>query len=294
MKPAPFAYRDPSTRDEVLALLAEHGDDARVIAGGQTLGPMLNMRVVMPEVLVDLNGVGELDYRHEQDGGLRIGALTRQSALEDDETLAALQPMVADAVPWIAHRPIRNRGTVGGSLSHADPAAEWGALVLALDAELVIERHGAAPRAVPAQEFFQGILTTALEAEDLLAEIRLPPWPAGAGWSFREFARRHGDFALAGAACRIEADADGACTDARIALIGVSDTAQRALDAEERLRGERLVEGLIRECAHRAAAGIEPLEDMHAGADYRRHLARVMVEDALHEARQRIGAVSER
>ena len=207
MKPAPFAYRDPDTVDEVLALLAEHGDDAKLLAGGQSLGPMLNMRVVTPAVIVDLNRVRTLATRGLSAGAsFALGALVRQAELEDDPGFAASQPLAAAALPWIAHRPIRNRGTVAGSLVHADPAAEWGGIVLALDARLLVRRAGAPPRAVAAEDFFTGILETAVEPEELLAEVRLPPWPEGARWGFREFARRRGDFALAGVACRFETD----------------------------------------------------------------------------------------
>jgi len=287
MKPAPFRYFAPESVAEALDVLREHGDDAKVIAGGQTLGPMLNMRLVTPEVLLDLNRVAELDYRREQPGGLAIGALTRQSALEDDPGLPAAQPMVAAAVPFVAHRAIRNRGTVGGSLAHADPAAEWGTLVAVLDAELVVRRAGEEARTVPAEEFFIGVLTTALAPDELLVEIRIPAWPAGAGWSFRELARRHGDFALAGVAARVSLDASGACREARLAVLGVGDRPVRLREAEQTLAGERPGPEAFRAAAARAAAEVDPQNDVHASAAFRRHLVGVLTEDALAEATAR-------
>ena len=291
MKPAPFAYRDPDTVDEVLELLAEHGDDAKLLAGGQSLGPMLNMRVVTPAVIVDLNRVRALAARGLSAGAsFALGALVRQAELEDDPGFAASQPLAAAALPWIAHRPIRNRGTVAGSLVHADPAAEWGGIVLALDARLLVRRAGAPPRAVAAEDFFTGILETAVEPEELLAEVRLPPWPEGARWGFREFARRRGDFALAGVACRFETDAaGGGCRSVRIGLIGVGDTAVRARRAEAVLEGEAPVPEAFAAAAATARGEVEPLDDGHASAGYRRHLVEVLVEDALADAWARDG-----
>ena len=290
MKPAPFAYHAPDTVDEVLDLLAEHGDDAKLLAGGQSLGPMLNMRVVSPAVIVDLNRVRELAERGERaGGGFVIGALVRQAELEDDREFAATQPLAAAALPCIAHRPIRNRGTVAGSLVHADPAAEWGGIVLALDARLTITRAGADSREVAAEDFFTGILETAVEPEELLAEIRLPPLPPGARWGFLEFARRRGDFALAGVACRFEVDGAGRCRSSRIGLIGVGDTAVRARRAELVLDGERPDPELFAAAAAAVREEVDPLDDGHASASYRRHLAGVLVEDTLAEAWGRDG-----
>ena len=197
MKPALFRYYDPATIDDTLALLGEWGGDAKILAGGQTLGPMLGLRVVSPAAVIDINPLTALDYRRETDEALEIGALTRQQALEDDATLVQRQPLVAEAIPFIAHRAIRNRGTVGGSLAHADPSAEWGGLAMTLDARFVLRRRGG-QRVIAAADFFKGLLETAIEPDELLTEICLPRWPAGAGWSFIEFSRRHGDFAICG------------------------------------------------------------------------------------------------
>ena len=290
MKPAPFAYRDPDTVEEVLALLAEYGDDAKLLAGGQSLGPMLNMRLASPSLIVDLNRVAALGYRRGSPEGLAIGALVRQAELEDDRAFAAAQPLAAAALPFIAHRPIRNRGTVAGSLVHADPAAEWGAVALALDARFALRRAGAAdPRMVAAEDFFTGILETAAAPDEVLAEVRLPPWPAGARWSFRELARRRGDFALAGVACRFEVGGAGRCGSVRIALIGVGDTPVRARRAESVIEGEAPGPALFTAAAEEVRAEVEPLDDGHASAGYRRHLAAVLAVDALAEAWARDG-----
>ena len=283
MKPAPFRYVAPRELDEVLSLLAESGDDAKVLAGGQTLGPMLNLRVLAPSLLIDVNGVPEL-ARRDATRGLTLGALTRQSELEDDASLRERQPLVAAAVPLIAHRPIRNRGTVGGSLAHADPAAEWGALALALDAELLIARQGAPVRVVAATEFFTGMLETAVGADELLVAVRLPPWPRGSGASFRELSPRHGDFALAGIACRLAVDGAGRCRETRLALIGVGDRPVRIAEAEAMMAGETPDDALFEEVAEAAAQAVEPLSDLHASGAFRRTLARVLVRDALREA----------
>ncbi|NIR60337.1 MAG: xanthine dehydrogenase family protein subunit M [Gammaproteobacteria bacterium] len=287
MKPAPFAYAAPASLEEALELLVQYGEDAKIIAGGQTLGPLLNMRLVTPAILVDLNRVAELAYLRRDGGALAVGALTRQSALEDDVALATQQPLVAAAIPFVAHRAIRNRGTVGGSLAHADPAAEWGGLVAALEVELVIQRAGSAPRTLAAADFFQGVLTTALEPEELLVEIRIPPWPEDAGWSFRELARRHGDFALAGVALRLSVDAQGRCRCARVAILGVGDGPVRATEAEGMLDGQAVGEETFRAAAECASKEVEPQSDVHASAAFRRHLTRVLVEDALAEAAAR-------
>lgn len=287
MKPAPFIYFDPETLDEALALLAEHGDEAKILAGGQTLGPLLNMRLAAPAVIVDVNRIRELDYRRGEGGGLDIGALTRQSALEDDASLRERQPLVTDALPHVAHRAIRNRGTVAGSLAHADPAAEWPGLVTALGGELVLKRAADGTRTVGADDFFIGPLTTALEPEEMLVEIRLPPWPAGSGWSFMEFSRRHGDFALVGVLVRVGLDADGHCEDPRIALIGIGSGPVRARRAEELLAGETPDKHRLDEVVRQAASGLEPDDDLHASADFRRHLAAVLTRRTLTQALER-------
>lgn len=283
MKPPAFDHVAPREIEEVLDLLGQYGDAAKIIAGGQSLGPMLNFRVAAPEVLIDVNRVAGLD-RLDWGEGLGIGALTRQGTLEDNPDIARLQPLVARTIPHIAHRPIRNRGTVGGSLSHADPAAEWGALALALDATFVIAHKGQAPREVPAGAFHQGWMETVLGDDELLTEIRLPPWPANSGCAFMELARRHGDFALAGVACRLTMNADGGISDARLAMIGVADRPLRLTEVEALLRGETPAPALFDAAAEAGIAALEPMSDSHASADYRRRISRVLIRDALAEA----------
>jgi CO/xanthine dehydrogenase FAD-binding subunit len=284
MKPAPFEYFDPESEEEVLELLRQYGADAKLIAGGQSLGPLLNMRLAIPQVLIDLNRVVALDYQREEAGWLVLGAQTRQSTLEDDPALRERQPLVAEAIPFIGHRAIRNRGTVGGSMAHADPAAEWPALVAALDAQMVVRRAGHADRVVGWEDFFLATLTTTLEPDELLAEVRIPAWPAGAGWAFVEFSRRHGDFAIVGVAARLGVDAAGHCTDARLALFGVGSGPVRVRQAEALLHGETAGEALFEAAGQQAGAEIEPEGDIHASAGYRRHLATVLVERALAQA----------
>jgi carbon-monoxide dehydrogenase medium subunit len=284
MKPALFSYYDPASLEDALSLLAEWGSDARVLAGGQTLGPMLNLRVVSPGAIIDINQLTALDYRRATPDGLAIGALTRQADLEDDFSIASSQPLVAAAIPFIAHRAIRNRGTVGGSLAHADPSAEWGALALALDATMTLRRRSGRERTVPAREFFRGLLETEIQPDEMLVEIRLPHWPSGAGFSFQEFSRRHGDFAIAGIACVILLGEDGLGRDIRIAAFGVGATALRLSAAEELIKGERPVQALIERVARRAAQEVEPLADRQGSAEYRRHLVKALVERALRDA----------
>jgi CO/xanthine dehydrogenase FAD-binding subunit len=292
MKPAPFDYFAPETAEEALALLDQYGLDAKIIAGGQTLGPLLNMRMATPEVLIDINRIQALDYQHyESDGRLVLGALTRQSTMEDDPRLPAAQPLIAAAEPEVAHRAIRNRGTIAGSLAHADPAAEWPGLVTALDAELVLRRHGGQSRTVAAKDFFQGALTTAIAPEEMLTEIRIPAWNRASGWGFQEFNRRHGDFALAGAMVRLDVAADGGCRGAAIALIGVEETPTRARAAEEFMRSAKVDDASLQEAAKRAAEHVTPLHDIHASADYRRSLTRELVWRALSDAAGRATAV---
>ncbi|MEM7343249.1 MAG: xanthine dehydrogenase family protein subunit M [Chloroflexota bacterium] len=287
MKPAPFDYFDPETIEDVLDLLQQYGDDAKIMAGGQSLGPLLNMRMSLPEVIVDINRVSALDYQYETADHLILGAQTRQYVLEDDPTLAERQPILMAALPHIGHRSIRTRSTVGGSLAHADPAAEWPAIAALLDAEMVIQQANQPTQVLGPDEFFQSALITALEPEALLVEVRLPHWPTGAGWSFVEFSRRHGDFALLGAAASLQLDANRRCTEARLVLIGAAPIPIRPRQTEAYLTGEIITEALITSAAQEVRQEIEPDGDLHGSADYRRHLATVLVSRALTEAAQR-------
>lgn len=284
MKPARFAYYDPTTVEEVLALLSEHGDAAKVLAGGQSLVPLMNMRLARPENLIDLNRVGELSYLKEEDGWLRIGTMTRQRQLEKSALAAERWPLLVEATRYIGHLQIRARGTVGGSVAHADPAAELPAVMAALEAEFVIRGPDGGERRTTADDFFLTYLTTSLAPEELLVEIRVPPLPAGSRPAFQEVSRRHGDFALAGAAGIIALDEGGVCTDARIALFGVGPGPVRARAAEDLLKGEPPTEQLLRQVGLEAAKDLEPEGDIHASAEYRKEVGAVMVRRALMQA----------
>jgi aerobic carbon-monoxide dehydrogenase medium subunit len=280
MKPAAFAYHRPATLDGAIALLAEHGWDAKPLAGGQSLVPAMNFRLAQPAVLVDLNRVAGMDGVDEVAGSLRIGAMVRQRTVERSAVVAELAPLLAAALPHVAHPQIRARGTVGGSLAHADPAAELPAVMLALDAMLTLA-GAEGEREVAATDFFTGLFGTALEPAELLTAIRIPAPPARSGWAFDEVSRRHGDFALAGIATTVALDAEGRCTDARIALFGVGDAPVLSAGAAAALAGAAPTDAAIRAAAAAAAAELDPPADVHASARYRRHLAEVMVRRAL-------------
>ncbi|HKP18545.1 MAG TPA: xanthine dehydrogenase family protein subunit M [Gaiellaceae bacterium] len=279
MKPAPFAYDRAESVEETLALLAEHGDDAKVLAGGQSLVPLLNFRLARPERLIDINEVDELD-RLEVNGAVRIGALTRQSTLEHSDEIAAKVPLLQEAMRFVAHPQIRNRGTVGGSVAHADPSAELPAVLSALDAVYHL-RSRAGTRTVSSDEMFVTHLTTALRPDELLTEIEVPVPAPGTGSAFLEFARRHGDFALAGAVVLVAQRGDGTCERASIALLAAGPVPVRAVEAEEALAGQRVDDGVAREAAATAVRDVRPLGDIHGGAAYRRKALEALVRRAL-------------
>jgi carbon-monoxide dehydrogenase medium subunit len=288
MKPAPFDYHDPATLDEAVSLLDRLGEDVKILAGGQSLIPLLNMRLARPAALVDLGKVTELDYIREDDGAITIGALTTQRSVERSQLVKERLPVLHEATRLIAHPQIRNRGTIGGSLAHADPAAEYPAVALLLDAEFKI-RSASAERTAGAEEFFVTYLTTTLGPADVLVEVRFPLIAETTGWSFIEMTRRHGDFALAGAGATI-AHSDGKCSDARVVLFGVDATPVRAKGAEQALIGRELSEEMIERAAQTARDETgEPLSDNHASSEFRRHLAGVMAGRALTEAAGRAG-----
>ena len=291
MKPARFEYAAPDTLSEAVSLLQQHADeDVKILAGGQSLVPLLNMRMARPDLLVDLNRIEELQYIREEGDWLAIGAMTRKRAVEESELVRRRQPVLLAATQLVAHPQIRNRGTVGGSMAHADPAAEYPALALALDAELRALGPGG-ERTIAAQDFFQSYLTTALEPVEVLTEVRVPVLAAGTGWSFVEVARRHGDFALGGAAATLRLDPGGNVSEARVVLFAVGPTPIRITQVEEMLTGERPAEALFQEAGRRASQEIEePLSDVHATAEYRRNLAGVLTGRALREAVERAGA----
>jgi CO/xanthine dehydrogenase FAD-binding subunit len=286
VKPAPFEYDDPRSLGEALELLDEHGDEAKVLAGGQSLVPLLNFRLARPGRLIDVNRIDELGYLRFDDGTLRIGALTRHAALEHDEGVGQRIPLLAQAVRLVGHAQIRNRGTVGGSVAHADPAAELPVAFAALDARYHV-RSRERTRVVGTEDMFVTHLTTSLAPEELLVEIEVPVPPPRTGAAVVEFSRRHGDFALGGAAVLLTVDGRGACEQARIALLAAAPTPVRASDAESWLRGIVVDESSAAEAAERAVAEISPTGDIHGSTEYRRGLVETMVRRALLEAVQR-------
>jgi carbon-monoxide dehydrogenase medium subunit len=283
VKPAPFTLDTPSTVEEATALLAEHGDEAKVLAGGQSLVPLLALRLARYEHLVDLNRVGSLRSISRQDGGLTVGAMVRQAEAERSAEVATAVPLLHWALPLIGHFQIRNRGTVGGSTAHADPASELPAVALALDAELVAHGPGGA-RTIPAREFFISTWTTALEPDELLTAIRYPAWAGLCGFAVEEFARRRGDFAIAGVACGVEVDGDGPVVRAAIALFGMAPTPVRAGDAEAALIGNPASQVDLAEIGRMAAVATDPSDDMHGNAAFRRRVAAHLTQRALARA----------
>lgn len=282
MKPAPFAFHDPDTVEEAVALLAEHGDDAKVLAGGQSLIPLLSFRLARPAVLVDINRVRELSYitAGEPDEPVRIGALTRQVQIERSTALAENAPLLRAATRYVAHPQIRSRGTVGGSVAHADPAAELPVAMVALEATMITRGQGGCRR-IPAEAFFVSHLTTALTDEELLVEIEIPPMAPRTGVAFHEFTRRHGDYALGGAAAALTLDAGGTCSDARVVLLAGADVPLRVRDAEALLVGQRVDQALATEAAAAAAREAAPVSNAHGDASYRRRLIGAMCEQAI-------------
>ncbi len=283
MKPAPFRYFAPTTLDGALELLAEHGDAAKLLAGGQSLTPMMNFRLVSPAVLIDLNAIPELAFLDGREDRLVIGAMTRQRRLERDPLIARAAPLIAQAMPLVAHPQIRNRGTIGGSLAHADPAAELPAIMVALDARLKLVSRGN-ERQVCAKDFFLGIFTTALAPTEILSQITLPPLPPRTGYSFQEVSRRHGDFALAGVAAVVTLDESAVCSAASIVCLGLGAQPMAASAAAQQIVGTCPTAETIRAAADAVDAEIEPGTDIHASADFRRHLARVLTRRALQAA----------
>jgi CO/xanthine dehydrogenase FAD-binding subunit len=288
MKPAAFDYIAVTTIDMAIAALAAAGGEAKILAGGQSLVPMLNFRLLRPSVLVDINGIADLAYIEETGSDIRVGALTRHYQLETSSLIARHFPVLSCAMTHVAHLAIRNRGTVGGSLSHADPAAELPMLALLLEAKLRIA-SASGTRTLAARDFFLDALTVDLGGADILTEVVLPKLSPRTGWGFEEVARRHGDFALAAVAATLTVS-DGAIGEARIALTGVGPTPLRAAEAEALLVGHPLEDSLAVRAIDAVRAGIAPESDLHASADYRRHLAGVLAGRALAAAWRRANA----
>ena len=282
MKLPPFDYACPSTLPEAIELLASH-DDAKAIAGGQSLVPMLAFRLAQPSLLVDLRKLADLRGIRISDAGVTLGAMVRWRDIEDDERLETAHPLLKAAISHVAHYQIRNRGTVGGSIAHADPAAEMPGIAMTCDAEIaVVGKSGA--HVIQAADFFQGALTTALTTDEIIVEIRLPAWPAGRRWGFQEFARRRGDFAMAAAAVFYDQDARGKARNAHVGVIGVGDRPLRLTAVEDVLNGESIDEATIAKADAATSAAVDPQDDIHASAAYRRSLVGTMVERALKSA----------
>ena len=280
MKPAPFEYVDPRTVDETLEHLRQYGDDSKVLAGGQSLMPMLNLRLARPAALVDVNRVAELDRSRQDIGMLRLGALVRQHAVE--RSTRDRLPVLAAALRLVGHGAIRNRGTIAGSIAHADPAAELPALLLALDGS-VVARSTRGERVIAARNFFKGPLATALAADELVTETRWPVPAPTTGWGFHEVARRHGDFALVGAFALI-AVAEGMVQRAAVAVFGAGPTPVRVPETERALVKQSPTAARLAEAAKSVAAAIDPADDLHAPASYRRRVAVTLVARALADA----------
>jgi len=289
MKPPPFEYYAPTSVDEALAQLTKYGYDAKLLAGGQSLIPMMNFRLAQPSVLIDLNNIPELAYiRPDEDGGVLLGAMSRHKTVGNDALIAAKVPLVHEAIKNIGTPQIRTRGTFGGSLSHADPSAELAAVSVALKGRFKL-RNQKGERWIPANEFFIGAFTSALEPDELLEEINLPSQPEHSGWSLMEVARRHNDFALIGVAAVVELDGKGICEQARMVFLSAGDRPMEAVQAVELLIGQKPTAELIQAAADKAAStDIDPGGDIHATAEFRIHLAEVLSRRALHEAFKRV------
>ena len=287
MKPARVAYHVPATVEEALALLTRYGGEAKLLAGGQSLMPLMNFRLARPAALIDLNAIAGLAYIREDDGQIRFGAMTRQRAIEFSPVVRRRLPLLAEATALVGHLPIRTRGTIGGSIAHADPSAEYPAILAALDG-VVVARGPRGERTLRASELFQSYLTTTLAPDEMLVEVRLPAMPDGAGFAFEEFSRRHGDFAIVGIAAMVVGQ--GQRCAARLVTAGAGPAPTRLRQAEEILEREGLSDAAIEAAARRAAEVVEPDTDIHATAAYRRNLTRVLTGRALRRAVARMGS----
>lgn len=285
MKPPEFDYLAARTLDEAIAQLVKHDGDAKILAGGQSLTPMLNFRLLHPKMLVDINRIPGLEGIQAQKGGLKIGALTRHRAIEMSREVAERQPVLAAAAKQVGHLAIRNRGTFGGSIAHNDPAAEFPMIAMLLDATVKVKGPGGV-RSITAKELFVSYLSTSLRDGEILTEVEIPDLPANTGWGFEELSRRLGDFAIA-AVCATVTVKDQKCTGARIAMAGVGPTPIRSAAAESKLQGQKLTEDVIKAAAEAASGDSDPNNDVHASADFRRHLVGVLTGRALKSAWQR-------
>jgi len=287
MKPAPFEYHAPDSLEQALDLMSQHAGEGKILAGGQSLVPAMNFRVAQPSVLIDLNRVGELSYIREADNAMSIGAMTRERHLEFDSSVAKRIPLLTEVMPFIAHPQIRNRGTIGGSIVNADPAAELPVLMLALSARLKA-RNASGERWIAAQDFFVDMFTTALEPDEILVEIELPFMPSRTGWSFMEVAPRAGDYALMGVAALVTMDENGKCKQVKLVYLNAGEGPMEAKEAAKLLQGENLNDKLIESAALLASEKeITPFGNIHTSSEFQRHLAKALTKNTLKQALQR-------
>ena len=287
MKPAPFEYHVPDLLEQALDLMHQHAGEGKILAGGQSLVPAMNFRVVQPSVLIDLNRVAELSFIRQEGETIRVGAMTRERHLEFDSSIAKHIPLLTEATPFIAHPQIRNRGTIGGSIVNADPAAELPVLMLALNARLKA-KNVSGERWIDARDFFTGMFSTALEPDEILVEIELPLMPQRTGWSFIEVAPRAGDYALMGVAALVTLDENGKCGQAKLVYLNAGEGPVAAKEAVKRLPGEMLNDALIESAAmHASEKEINPFGNVHTSPEFQRHLASVLTKNALKQALKR-------
>lgn len=287
MKPAPFKYFAAISLEHALALKAEHGDDAKFLAGGQSLIPAMNFRLARPAILIDINEIEGLAGIRRSEGATRVGPVTRYRTLQRDATFARLFPLIGEALPHIAHPQIRNRGTIGGNLSHADPASELPAIAVALRARFRVQA-AKRERWIEAPDFFVGALTTDLRPDEMLVEVELPLPKPRTGSCFMEIARRRGDFAIVGMAAMVTLGNENECVDVRLAFCGVGETPVDASSAADAVVGHKLTDAAIIDIARSVQTMIDPGGSVHATADYQRHIAGVLTERALQTAHQRV------
>jgi carbon-monoxide dehydrogenase medium subunit len=283
MKPPNFRYWDPANVDETVRFLEQYADDTKLLAGGQSLMPVISMRLARPDYLVDINGLSELDYVRLDGDRLRIGALTRQVTLMESAEVQQHVPLISKALPFIGHTAIRYRGTIGGSIVHADPSAELPAVASALDAEITVQGPRGT-RTIPAAEFFLSFFTTSMELDEMLTEVAFPIRPQTKGTAVMELARRHGDFAVAGSMVSIEANGGGRIESARVCAFGVDDVPRRIDEAESLLAGQVPTADLLTQAGDVTARSVEPESDMHATGEYRREMAGVLTRRGLEQA----------
>lgn len=287
MKPANFTYLDPSNLKETVALLKDYGEEGKILAGGQSLIPLMNFRLAKPQTLIDINKIKELNYIREENGYIAIGALVRERAIELSPLIKEKCPLLQEAASLIGYPAIRNRGTIGGNMSHADPVSEFPAVAMALEAEFKITGNSG-EKTVKAGEFFLSYLTTSIEVSEILTEVRIPVFKPRTGSSFIEIVRRQGDHALVGVCVALTLDESKKCKDARIVFAGEGATPMRDLAAENVLRGYEINESKMREAARLAGENVEPEGDIHASAEYKRDMARVLTIRAIKTALERV------